>query len=239
MIGKEKVRFLAYADDICIDGRRRRRDGRDDEKTGGISRRKKASTKRGKDKEEWTARGAGKGERTKGNDGARTNMGDWKEKIQKGHEKKSMAIRQADMDCGELRGGDMGMGGERSSGKSTDEVHEVGAGSGFKNTRIYSERRIEEGKVGDESGQESLEFRSEIGEGKREQMGEELLLRGIASVGAQGRGGKTSQSGQIALRLFRGCGEDSVDVSIRADCAPSTPGCTGRQVVLLAVSCTG
>ncbi|KAK0159457.1 hypothetical protein PV328_010333 [Microctonus aethiopoides] len=65
------------------------------------------------------------------------------------------------------------------------------------------------------------------------------IKQGVASVGAQGRGGKTCQSGQIALRLFRGCGEDSEDVSIRADCAPSTPGCTGRQVVLFAVSCTG
>ncbi|KAK0169649.1 hypothetical protein PV328_011750 [Microctonus aethiopoides] len=35
--------------------------------------------------------------------------------------------------------------------------------------------------------------------------------------------------------VFRGCGEDSIDVSIRADCAPSTPGCTSRQVALLAV----
>ncbi|KAK0074373.1 hypothetical protein PV326_012507 [Microctonus aethiopoides] len=35
--------------------------------------------------------------------------------------------------------------------------------------------------------------------------------------------------------VFRGCGEDSIDVSIRADCAPSTPGCTSCQVVLLTV----
>ncbi|KAK0078097.1 hypothetical protein PV326_009593 [Microctonus aethiopoides] len=35
--------------------------------------------------------------------------------------------------------------------------------------------------------------------------------------------------------VFRGCGEDSIDVSTRASCAPSTPGCTSREVVLLAV----